>query len=122
MDESPGSTRMMFALIMVNAAVWIGFSVLVLVGALPGIEANNPLGVVMVALALLASSALIVLGVFTKRRRRWAYLLTVAAFVFLIVLTVADEVGPADLAVLLLEVLTLSLLLKDWRWYLQRDP
>lgn len=120
MDIPPGSTRLTFALILMNSAVWVGFSVLVQVGALPGIQANNPLGVAMIVLALLAASALIVLGVFTKQRRRWAYILTVAAFLFLIVLTITDEVGPADLVVLLLEVLTLSLLLKDWRWYLQR--
>jgi hypothetical protein len=121
MDKAPGSTRITFVLILINSAIWIAFSLLVRIGALPGIEANDPLGVVMVVLALLAASALIVLGVLTLRRRRWAYVLTVCAFVFLIVLTVADEVGPADLAVLLFEVLTLSLLLKDWRWYLQRD-
>jgi hypothetical protein len=36
-------------------------------------------------------------------------------------LTVAEEVDPSDLSILVLEILSLILLLKDWRWYLSND-
>jgi len=119
--QAPRTVTIAFLLIIANALVWIGFALFVLTGILPGLPGGENARFAMALLALIAAGALVALGILTRRRNKWGYVLTVAALVFLIVLTVADQVGLADLAVLVLVLVPLVLLIKDRDWYMRRE-
>ena len=121
MSQAPRSVTIAFVFIIANALVWFGFALIVLTGMLPGLPGGEHVGLVMALLALIAAGALVALGILTRRRSKWGYVLTVAALIFLIALTVADQVGLVDLSVLVLVLVPLVLLIKDRDWYMRRE-
>jgi hypothetical protein len=118
MTRPPVSVTVTIGLILVNAIVWIGFAVIVAARMHPSLPAGDLVRVIMASLALLAAAVLVFLSIMLRRRSRWGYILTVAALILLAALTIADEVGLADLVVLAIAVIPLSLLIKDRAWYL----
>ena len=118
MTRPPVSVTVSIGLILVNAIVWIAFAVIVAARMHPSLPAGDLVRVIMASLALLAAAVLVFLSIMLRRRSRWGYILTVAALILLAALTIADEVGLADLVVLAIAVIPLSLLIKDRAWYL----
>jgi lysylphosphatidylglycerol synthetase-like protein (DUF2156 family) len=118
MTRPPVSVTVTIGLILVNAIVWIAFAVIVAARMHPSLPAGDLVRVIMASLALLAAAVLVFLSIMLRRRSRWGYILTVAALILLAALTIADEVGLADLVVLAIAVIPLSLLIKDRAWYL----
>ncbi|MCJ7706626.1 MAG: hypothetical protein MUO38_03300 [Anaerolineales bacterium] len=124
MTRPPTSVTVTFALVLVNALVWIAFAIIVAARLHPSIPAGELVRMIMALLALTAAVVLGFLAIMLRRRSRWGYFLTVAALILLAALTIADEVGLADLVVLVIAVMPLLLLIKDRAWYLGRsiDP
>ena len=119
--KQPLSVKITFLLILVNALIWFGFGIALLLGIHPGLQLPETLRWVMAGLAWLAAITLTSLLIFLRRRNRLAYLLTLASLGFITLLTFADDFGLADLVYLLIVGTPAILLLKDRRWYWLRD-
>jgi hypothetical protein len=115
--NKPLTVKITFLLVLVNALIWFGFGIALLLGIHPGLHVPEMLRWVMTILAWLAAACLSVLLVFLRRGNRLAYLLALAAMGCLTLLTFADDFGPADLAYLPIAATPFLLLLKDRRWY-----
>jgi len=76
----------------------------------------------MGVLALLNAFVFVGLVVFLRRHSRIAYWLALVLLTTISVLTYADEFGPADLIVLMINILMLLLLVRDRGWYLSPAP
>lgn len=75
----------------------------------------------MALLAFASALGLLGLAFLLARRVRLAFYLTVALLGLIAVLTVTDEVGPADILVLRLTFAPLALLAAARGWFLHRS-
>jgi hypothetical protein len=117
LDEPPRSVAFTTALLTANAGIWLTFAILVLAGSHPSYPRGSTIAAILATLALAAAGSLALLTVMLRRRQRWAFLSTTAFLLLFSFLTIADEVGAVDLAVLAIELVPLALLVKDRRWY-----
>lgn len=120
MQKRPRIVSAAFLLICIDALGWLAFALMVALGLNRGIPQN---GLVRWTMAFLAFACALVqasLVFLLARRVRIAFYLTVMMLGLIAVLTVTDEVGPADLIVLLLTVAPLTLLLVSRGWFLHR--
>lgn len=117
--ERPPTVRFALVLVYLNALIWFLFALIVALGMHPAIPSSP---VVRWGVAVLASGCavcLVGLGWLLSRRIKAAFWATVAVQVMLILATVLDEVGLADLLALVVMLLPLILLIKDRSWYLR---
>jgi hypothetical protein len=121
MTRRPASVTFTLALVLVNALVWIAFAVLVAARMHPSLPADDLVSVIMALLALMAAFVLGFLAIMLWRRSWWGYFLDLVALILLAVLTIADDVGLADLVLLAIVVIPLLLLINDRPWYLRRS-
>lgn len=118
------NTHLFFAalvLVLLNAAFWLVFAILMVTGLHPAPPQSLPLMWTMAGLSLIASLVLFILCVFVKKHSRWAYYLTIAVLGTLVLMTIADDFGLADLVYLALTVLPLALLLRVRKWYFDSE-
>lgn len=118
MTHRPLSVTMTLALILLDAALWLAFGLIVAVGLHPALPDNLVYKVVLSIAGF--GAALVLAGLFALlvKRNRTGYFLTLtflgmAAFAFFL-----DDVGWVDLAFLAVTLLPATLLLKDRNWYL----
>jgi hypothetical protein len=104
-------------LIALNALIWLGFGLILASGAHPAVPDSAFLRWIMVIGGLLAGAALAVLALLLGRPRRWVYLVSLTALAVLAALSIADQVGLADLAVLALELAAIACLLRGRAWF-----
>jgi len=121
MTQSPFSVSAALFFLLLNALVWLGFTILVAANAHPALPDSRTVQWIMAALAFGSACALGVLIVLLWKRIRIAYSLTLGLLALLAVLTITDEVGWADLIYLAVVVTPLVLLIKDRSWYLRKD-
>ncbi|MCC6956398.1 MAG: hypothetical protein IT316_06350 [Anaerolineales bacterium] len=122
MNNRPVSVSATFILILLNLVFWLVFAVIIAANAHPALP-NSPLVKgAMVVLALAAAGALLALLILLGKRSRAAYFMTIGLLGAISLLTILDDFGLADLAVLALNVLPILLLVKDRAWYLQARP
>lgn len=120
MPKKPFTVTIAFVFILFNALVWLGFTILIagnLHPALPDLPAARW---IMGILAFGCAGTLIALAVVLLRRVRPAYFLTAGLLALLVILTITDEVGLADLVYLVIAATPLILLIKDRSWYLKK--
>ena len=121
MSKYPPTVVAVLMFLLVNAMIWIGFSVITAAGAHAGLPSEPAVRWIMAGLALGCGCILIGLAAALARRVRIAYYLITAILAVLAVLTITDDVGWIDLAYMGLVVVPLALLLKDRKWYLRKD-
>jgi len=116
----PRAFTMALAFILSVSIVWLVFGLIIAMNLHPSIPEGASLRWAMAGLAFLASGALLALYFLLRRRTRLAYLPALSLLGIIMVLSVLDEFGAADLIVLILHLVPLLLLLKERRWYF--DP
>jgi lysylphosphatidylglycerol synthetase-like protein (DUF2156 family) len=121
MTKYPFSVSTALIFLLLNALVWMGFTVLVALNAHPGLPEPRIAQWIMAALAFGSACVLMVLTLLLRKRVRVAYYLTLGSLALLAVLTITDEVGWADWLYLAIVVVPLLLLIKDRSWYLRHD-
>jgi hypothetical protein len=104
-------------LIALNALIWLGFGLIVASGAHPAVPDSAVLRWIMGVGGLLAGAALAVLALLLGRPRRWVYLVSLTALAVLAALSIADQVGLADLAVLAIQLAAIACLLRGRAWF-----
>ena len=104
-------------LIGLNALIWLGFGLIVASGAHPAVPHSAVLRWIMAIGGLLAGAALAGLALLLGRPRRWVYLISLTALAVLAALSITDQVGLVDLAVLALELAAIACLLRARAWF-----
>jgi hypothetical protein len=105
--------------ILINAAIWLIFAVLLLSGVFGMGMLPVTLRWIMVSLAVIAAVVLFVLVILLRKHNPIAYYLTLVALTGLVLLTFMDQVGIADLIYAVIALTPLVLLLVCRRWYFQ---
>ncbi len=104
--------------ILINAAIWLIFAILVAVKAYPMDSIPDALRWILVFLAVIVAGVMVILQVLLRRHNHAAYYLTVVVLTGLVVLTFMDQVGISDMIYALIALTPLVLLLLSRRWYL----
>jgi len=119
MNKPPISASAARLLILLNALVWLAFGVIIAVGAHPALPESVLLQRAMAILGLFTAAILLVLYALLGRRSRLAFFVALAVLMSLSVVTIADEVGLADLAVLGITLAAIVCLIGGRAWFLQ---
>jgi hypothetical protein len=114
---TPKSFSVILIFLLLNAFIWFGFSIIAAANLHPGLHDNSLYRWGMAILAIIASVALFVLWYFLKRKNKFAYYLTAAFLIVIIILTFTDDLGFLDLVVLVIEIIPLVLLISLRKWY-----
>ena len=118
MSKLPFGVTVARLLIGLNALIWLGFGLIVASGAHPAMPDSSILRGMMAILGLLTAAALLVLNVFLGRRSRLAFTTAIVVLGCLAFLTIADQVGLADAAVLALTLAPLVCLIGSRGWFM----
>jgi lysylphosphatidylglycerol synthetase-like protein (DUF2156 family) len=113
MTSRPPSVSGAFLLILLNALGWLAFSIIAAAGIHPSLPETGFGRWAMAVLALLNAFVLVGLVILLRRHNRIAYWLALGLITTISVLTLAGEFGPADLIVLMINLLMLLLLVRD---------
>lgn len=122
MEKPPPYFKAARIFILISAAIWLAFAGITAAGAHPSYAGSDPLRLIMSSLALIVCLALLALYYLLGRRNRPAYILGIAFLIIIFLLTVADQIGWVDAAVLILTITPVVLLLLSRRWYFQPTP
>jgi hypothetical protein len=117
MPKPPLPVTIARLLIALNALIWLGFGLIVASGAHPAVPDSAFLRWIMAIGGLLAGAVLAMLALLLDRPRRWVYMASLTALAVLAALSIADQVGLADLAVLALELAAIACLLRGRAWF-----
>jgi hypothetical protein len=118
MMKVPPSNIVTRVLIIINAVFWFVFASIIAAGAHPSLPEGEVARWIMAGLSLITCVVLLGLLALLKRTRL-AYYLLLGLLSLIAVLTITDEFGLADLAVLIMTSAPIILLLKDRVWYNQ---
>ena len=113
----PRAFTMALTFILCVSIFWLVFGLIVAMNLHPSIPEVAPLRWAMASLAFLTSGALLAFYFLLRRRNHLVYLPALSLLGIIMVLSVLDEFGAADLIVLILHLAPLLLLLKERRWF-----
>ena len=119
MTHQPRSVSIAFVFMLLDALIWLTFGLVVALGAHPALPDVPLVRWSMAVLSLAVVGALLGLSTSLRRRNRVTYVLAVSLLAVLSLVTLFDDFGLVDLAVLAVTVFPLALLLKDRAWYLR---
>ena len=122
MKNIPLSVILTTIFVILNALIWLALGIIIAVNALPSLPVPPEIKMMMALLSIAMAGILLGLFILLHRGNRVAYYLTVAFFIFVSVLTIFDDVGLADIFVLVLNLVPIGLLIKDRKRYLTAQP
>lgn len=105
------------ALIGLNALIWFGFALVVAIGAHPAMPASALVRGGMTVGGSLAGAVLTALALLLVRRNKWIYRTALVVLACLAALSLTDQVGPVDVAVLGATLAPIACLLRGRSWY-----
>lgn len=111
-----------FVFILINIVIWLALGIIIALNLHPSLPDMPVMKGIMAFLSLVMAGILFGLFIFIRKQNRIAYYLTLAFFIFNALLTIFDDVGLADLFVLVLNIIPIVLLVKDRAWYLKVHP
>lgn len=121
MTRTPSTFSAALLLILLNALFWLGYAVILLTGIHPAPPPSQPLLRVIACLAIMASVVLIALCLFLRKRNKIAFYFSLAVLGTLVILSLTDELGAADLVYIILTLIPLMLLLANRKWYFEMN-
>ncbi|MFC2064805.1 hypothetical protein ACFLXB_06890 [Chloroflexota bacterium] len=116
--DKPVSVVITLFFLLLNILIWVSFAVIVAADLHPALPDLPQINLITAALAFMAGFFLLGMMILLGKRNRWAYFLSLAALLFIILLTINDDFGLVDLVVLIVEIIPFVLLIKDGKWYL----
>jgi len=122
MAKRPLSVSIAFIFILLNAFIWLAFSVIIAANVHPALPNIPVLKGIMAFLSFATTGILLGLFIFLGKRSRIAYFIALGLFVAISLLTIFDQFGLADLVILVINIVPIILLIKDRTWYLQIKP
>ena len=118
MTHRPLSVTVTLALILLDAALWLAFGLIVAVGLHPALPDSLVYKITLSVASFGAALVLAGLSVLLTRHNRAGYFLTLTFLSMAALAFFLDDVGWVDLAFLAVTLLPAALLLKDRNWYL----
>ncbi|HSB65610.1 MAG TPA: hypothetical protein VLD65_03475 [Anaerolineales bacterium] len=116
----PLSVKITTGFILIGACTWLILGILIAFNIHTALPDNPIVRTMMAITSFVLASILIGLAYLIQKPNPFIYYLTLAIFVGSALLTFFDDIGLADLFVLILNLIPVFLLLKDRKWYLQR--
>ena len=104
--------------ILLNALVWLGLGVIILLNAHPAIPDLPYLKPFMLIVSFGIALVLLALFFFLSRRTHWAFIPALTVLGATVLLNIFDQLGWSDLVVIALNLIPFILLIKDRAWYL----
>jgi hypothetical protein len=98
--------------------IWLVLGVIIAAKAHPALPVMPAVRGGLAFLSILMASIIALSFIFLDRGSRWAYYLTLAIFIFTAILTIFDNVGLADIIVLVLNIIPIVLLILGRTWFL----
>ena len=122
MTHRPVTVTISLVIILLNALIWFILAIMIAANAVPGLGDLPSMRWVLGFLSVAIGGILLVLTYFIYKHSLKAYYLTLAFFIFTSNLVIFDDVGLADIIVLIISLIPIVLLIKDRAWYLQVEP
>ncbi len=116
-EEQPRGFVAAVCLIVVNAALWLVFAVIVAAQLHPAMPDNAVIRWGMGLGSLLTAGVLVTLAALLHRRIASAFWPTLALLLAIALLTFADQFGLADLVVVSVTLAPVTLLVRKRNWY-----
>jgi len=120
MPRQPWTVRITFVSFLVIAALWLLFSLFVVLGGNVSYFHIGAFRWIMAGLTFLASILLAALGYLLRRRFKPAWYFSVLLLAAMILAGFMDELGLIDYAFIVLVMIPLALLIKDRKWFLKK--
>jgi len=120
MPRQPWTVRITFVSFLVIAALWLLFSLFVVLGGNVSYFHIGAFRWIMAGLTFLASILLAALGYLLRRRFKPAWYFSVLLLAAMILAGFMDELGLIDYAFIVLYLIPLALLIKDRKWFLKK--
>ena len=120
MKKRPIAITICLVLIALSALVWLVFGLSIVTGLHPTIAFDNLVTQAMAVLAILSAAALGLLAFFLARRSKLAYWISVPLLALIAVLSLADEIGFADVASFAIAAAALVCLIGGRRWFFEQ--
>lgn len=121
-NNSHRTVTVTLVFILLNALVWVVFSLITATNANPGLLVPPLIKGLMVFLSVAVAGMLLGLFVLIKRRNRITYYFTFVLLTATFLLNFFDNIGLVDLVVIIINIIPMILLIKDRSWYLQGKP
>jgi lysylphosphatidylglycerol synthetase-like protein (DUF2156 family) len=118
----PRTVTLTLVFILLNALVWVVFSVITATNANPALLVPPLIKGIMASLSIAIAVMLLGLFIFINRRNRIAYYLAFVLLIATFLLNFFDDIGLVDLVVIIINIIPIILLIKDRDWYLQGKP
>ena len=119
MTNRPESVTATLMLMLLSAAAWLAFGVIVAGGLHPALPDLPVYRQVLAYGSFAAGAVLACLFILLRRRIAAAWYLAVALSFGTCVATIFDDVGLADVSVIAVNLVLAGLLIRDRRWYLR---
>lgn len=113
----PTSVKITLGLLLFIALCWFAFGVMAaanLITTIPSTQIRLVLGGLGIACALVTSLTAFLLS----RRSRYVYQFSIILLVFIILMSIMDDLGWVDFSLIAITMAALGLLIKDRAWYL----
>jgi hypothetical protein len=119
MSGLPVTVLLTRVFLVLDSLLWLGFAVVTAAASHPSYGAAYGWRWPMAVMALLVAGALAGLAVWLGRRSRAAFWIAVVLLAAMILASVFDQFGLADLAFVVVTLIPLILLIRDRAWYLR---
>jgi hypothetical protein len=97
----------------------MAFGIITAAGAHPAIPEVGTIRWAMAIMAVLTSVCMLAFSYLLPKRNSFAYWLTLGLLFTIVILTITDEFGLADLIVLIIHVVPLAILIRERQWFRQ---
>ena len=119
MTNRPHSVSVCLGFILLNALVWLVFGTIFAANAHPSLPDHPLVRGLMAILSFTLAAILLGLFLFLLKRNRIAYFISTGLLISTSLLTIFDQFGLADLAIIIINFIPVILLIKDRAWYIQ---
>ena len=117
MKNHPQGVKLTLALVLINALIWFGFGLIVLLSLHRALPESRFIRLFYGGIWLAAAAFLVLMAVLLGKPNRAAWVLSVMFFSAGAVVTLFDDFGWIDLLFVLADLAPLVLLVKDRKWY-----
>lgn len=105
--------------ILLNAIIWLTFSIIVATGMHPALPDSEFYKWLMAISAFVSATFLLLLYFLLKNKSKIAFFLTIAFLILIALLTMMDDLGWIDFLVLVVTLIPVVILIKEREWFLK---
>lgn len=107
--------------ILLNAIIWLGFSMIVATGMHPALPDSGLYKWFLAISAFVSAAFLLLLNFLLKTRTKITFFLTIAFLILIALLTIIDDLGWIDFVVLVVTLIPVVILIKERKWFLRNS-